>query len=272
MRCPGQDSRYWKPGAIFEVPCPVCDNPVEFFKDESIRRCKTCGHKLVNPKMDFGCAAYCKFAEQCLGELTPELLAQRKELLKDRVAIEMKQYFKRDFKRIGHATKVARYAEQIVREEKGDPAVVLSAAYLHDIGIHEAEQKHQSTEPKYQEEYGPPIAREILAKLGAKPEMVEEVCDIVGHHHHPRPEETVNFKVLYDADMIVNLEENQQEAKLSPEKLATMIERNFLTATGRQVAQKALLATEVTENTEKNLKNPNYQTPIIKGKDSGALS
>jgi hypothetical protein len=42
---------------------------VEFFKDESTRKCKNCGHGIINPKMDFGCAAYCKFAEQCLGEL-----------------------------------------------------------------------------------------------------------------------------------------------------------------------------------------------------------
>ena len=24
MKCPGQDIRYWKPGAIFEVKCPKC--------------------------------------------------------------------------------------------------------------------------------------------------------------------------------------------------------------------------------------------------------
>jgi HD superfamily phosphohydrolase YqeK len=237
MRCPGQDSRYWKPGAIFEVPCPVCDNPVEFFKDESIRRCKKCGHKLVNPKMDFGCAAYCKFAEQCLGELTPELLAQRKEMLKDRVAIEMKHYFKQDFKRIGHATKVARYAEHIVREEKADPAVAIPAAYLHDIGIHEAERKYQSTEAKYQEEEGPPVARDILTNLGAREDLIEEVCDIIGHHHHPRPEETVNFKVVYDADLIVNLEENQKDTVMGPENLAALIEKNFLTKSGSQLAR-----------------------------------
>ena len=251
MRCPGQDSRYWKPGAIFEAPCPVCDNPVEFFKDESTRRCKKCGHKMVNPRMDFGCAAYCKFAEQCLGELPPELLAQKNELLKDRVAIAMKHYFKQDFKRIGHATKVARYAEQIVKEEKGDPAIVLSAAYLHDIGIHEAERKHQSTAASYQEEEGPPIAREILNKLGANPLLLEEVCDIIGHHHHPRTEETVNFKVVYDADMIVNLEETQQETKLTPEKLETMIAHNFLTESGRQLARKTFLTAEIAENAEK---------------------
>jgi len=206
--------------------------------------------------MDFGCAAYCKYAEQCLGDLPPELLAQRNELLKDRVAIEMKYFFKKDFKRIGHATKVARYAEQIVKEEKGDPAIVLSAAYLHDIGIKEAEDRHQSTEPKYQEEFGPPIARDILTRLGANPGLIEEVCDIIGHHHHPRPEETTNFKTVYDADMIVNLEENRKESDWAPEKLGAMIEKNFLTESGRKLARSVFLnqATEVIENTEKKIK------------------
>ena len=72
MRCPGQDSRYWKPEAVYNVPCSKCGSLMEFFKDEPTRRCKKCGHKMVNPKMDFGCAAYCKFAEQCLGDLPPE--------------------------------------------------------------------------------------------------------------------------------------------------------------------------------------------------------
>jgi HD superfamily phosphodiesterase len=252
MRCPGQDSRYWKPGAIFEAPCSKCGSPIEFFKDEPSRRCKKCGHKMVNPKMDFGCAAYCKYAEQCLGDLPPELLAQRDELLKDRVAIEMKHFFKQDFKRIGHATKVARYAEQLVKEEKGDPAIVLSSAYLHDIGIKEAEARHQSTEAKYQEELGPPIARELLTRLGASPELIEEVCDIVGHHHHPRPEETTNFKVLYDADLIVNLEENQKDQTMEPEKLTRVIEKSFLTEAGRKLAREILM-NGTTENTEKKV-------------------
>jgi hypothetical protein len=206
---------------------------------------------MVNPRMDFGCAAYCKFAEQCLGELPPELIAQKKDLLKDRVAVEMKHYFKRDFRRIGHATKVARYAEQIVKEEKGDAAVAISAAYLHDIGIQEAERKYQSTAAEHQETEGPPIAREILSKLGAGPELIDEVCDIVGHHHHPRLEETVNFKAVHDADLIVNLDENRQNTPLSNDKLKALIEKNFLTAAGKVLAKKLLLTTESTESTEK---------------------
>lgn len=241
MKCPGQDSRFWEPGAIFESQCPNCGHSVEFFKDESSRKCKNCGHKFVNPKMDFGCASYCKFAEQCLGDLPPELLAKREDLLRDRVALEMKKYFGKDFKRIAHAMKVARYAEQIVKEERGQPAVVLAAAYLHDIGIREAERLHQSSAARYQEELGPPVAREILSRLGARDELTEEVCDIIAHHHHPRDRETLNFMCLYDADLIVNIEENHQENPLAPEKLRALIDRSFFTETGKALALQALL-------------------------------
>ena len=243
-RCPGQDTMYWKPGAIFEVVCPKCGHQVEFFKDDPTRRCKNCGHKFVNPKLDFGCASYCQYAEQCLGDLPPEILAQREELLKDRVAVEMKRYFKRDFKRIGHAANVARYAEQIVKEEKGDPAVVLCAAYLHDIGIHEAERKYNSTAARHQEKEGPPIAREILRRLGIREDLIEGVCDIIGHHHHPRDEETLNFKILHDADLIVNLEEKQKKAPTDPDKLAAIIEKAVQTESGRKLARSVLLRSE----------------------------
>ena len=154
MKCPGQDTQYWDAEAIFEAKCPECGHVVEFFKDDTTRKCNGCGHRFVNPKMDFGCAAYCQYAEQCVGDLPPELLAQKEDLLKDRVAIEMKRTFKTDFKRIGHATRVARYAERIGKSEGANMAVVLSAAYLHDIGIHIAEQKHGSTSGKLQEQEG----------------------------------------------------------------------------------------------------------------------
>ena len=241
MKCPGQDSRYWKPGAIFEAKCPKCGNEVEFFKDDTTRKCKKCGNRFLNPSMDFGCASYCQYAEQCIGDLPPELIAQKENLLKDRVAIEMKRYFKQDFKRIGHATRVAGYAEQIGKEQRGNLAVILTAAYLHDIGIKEAERKHQSTAARYQEEEGPPVAREILTRLEARAESIEEVCDIVGHHHHPRSDESINFKSIYDADMIVNLEENQKENPMAPEKLTNMLDKSFLTESGCNLGKKIFL-------------------------------
>ncbi|MFV9644708.1 MAG: HD domain-containing protein [Desulfobacterales bacterium] len=241
MKCPGQDIRYWKPGAIFDVKCPKCGHDVEFFKDDTVRKCGKCGYKFINPDIDFSCASYCQYAEQCLGTLPPELVAQKEELFKDQVAVEMKRYFRPDFKRIGYARRIARHAERIGKNEGGNLAVILAAAYLHDIGIHEAERKYGGTAPEYQEKEGPVIARSIMTRLGAKEGLIDEVCDIIGHHHHPRSEESVNFKVLYDAELIANLEERQKENPMDTDKLAEFVEKSFLTKSGRKEARNVLL-------------------------------
>ena len=133
MKCPGQDTLYWKPGAIYDVKCPECGKTVEFFKDDTARKCGHCGHRFVNPQMDFGCAAYCPYAEQCIGSLPEEVLAQKQDLLKDRVAVEMKRFYKADFKRIGLASRTARYAERIAKAQQANLPVVLCAAYLYNM-------------------------------------------------------------------------------------------------------------------------------------------
>ena len=78
VKCPGQDTRYWKKGDIFDVRCPKCGEEVEFFKDDVRRRCK-CGRVIVNPKLDLACAEWCQQAEKCVGELPEGLEAAKKK-------------------------------------------------------------------------------------------------------------------------------------------------------------------------------------------------
>jgi len=239
MRCPGQDTRFWKPTDIFEIQCPKCESRLEFFKDDVRRRCR-CGHEIINPKLDLGCARWCPYAEQCVGVAPEEAKAKsaggQKDSLRERIAFEMRKYFGRDFKRVTHALKVAAYAEEILKKEGGNGLVVLGAAYLHDIGIREAERKYGSPSDYYQEMEGPPIAKEILEGLGVEEKMVEEICDIIGHHHNPRDEETLNFQVLYEADGLVLIEEESLSG--DHEKIGTLIEKVFRTATGKELAEK----------------------------------
>ena len=68
-RCPGQDQRYWTADDIFDVCCPYCDQEIEFWKDEPFRLCRTCMKEVRNPRIDLGCAKWCKYAKQCLGTL-----------------------------------------------------------------------------------------------------------------------------------------------------------------------------------------------------------
>jgi len=136
------------------------------------------------------------------------------------------RYLGDDHKRIAHALRVTQTAKQIMeQEERADEVVVLSAAILHDIGIHEAEKKYGSSSPRYQHLEGPPIARKILEQEGLPDAAVEEVCDIVGHHHWPRQHESINFKIVYDADQIVGVEEGE------------LLQVTLLTGGGRRLAR-----------------------------------
>ena len=133
MKCPGQDMQYWKDDAIFEVNCPECEAVVEFYKDDTSRKCINCDYRFVNPKLDFGCASYCQFAEQCMGTLPENFLGSREDLLKDKVAVLLKRHLKTDFKSIREATEIAQLGENICKHEGGNLAVVLCAAYLNNV-------------------------------------------------------------------------------------------------------------------------------------------
>ena len=151
----------------------------------------------------------------------------------------MESYFGQDAKRINHARRVTAYAERLMGLEGGDYAVVIGAAVLHDIGIHEAERKYGSAKGQFQEKEGPPIAREILTRLGFDKQHIAEICEIIAHHHSPGKINTLNFKVLYDADWLVNLGDEYDIRDKN--KLSGIIESVFLTASGRRIAREIFL-------------------------------
>ena len=67
--CPGQDTQFWTPDNIFDKPCIHCGQMIEFFRDDLRRACPHCGEYMVNPENDMKCAAWCKFADECLAQL-----------------------------------------------------------------------------------------------------------------------------------------------------------------------------------------------------------
>jgi hypothetical protein len=226
MKCPGQDTRYWKPGDIFEVDCPNCGSKVEFFKDEATRRCRNCKNMMVNPQMNFGCASYCQYAAQCLGELGPELLAKRNDLLKDRVAIEMKRQLGREFHKIGHAVRVAKYVEEIAPAEKAEPALLLCAAYLHVFSESDGEDRVAG---------GQKVAREILTGLGAEPELVEKVLGVIDQFFTQSGEDSISARVFADAHLLASMEESRGPSPASQPEAAPVPDRVPVTETGQRI-------------------------------------
>ncbi len=238
-RCPGQDSRYWDSDVAFDAPCPNCGEIVEFWKDQPRLRCSHCGQKVLNPQLDTGCAKWCKFAVDCFG-LDPT--GQQDESFCRALIQKMTEVFGDDRKRIEHALEVLDFAETILQTEHADPLVVRAAAVLHDIGIQEAEKKHNSAAGKYQEIEGPPIARAILDKFDVSDKHTEHICRIVGSHHSASDADSPEFDIIWDADRLANIPE--ECGQKNPQQLADHIATMFRTATGKKLATEKLLNEE----------------------------
>ncbi len=239
--CPGQDTRFWRPEDIFEIKCGGCGAAMEFFKDEARRRCKKCGTLVVNPKMSMGCAQWCEHAKECLG-FDPKELAEEgahETALTEKLIAAMKKVFGADQKRITHALSVLERAEEIMRREGGDPKVILASAILHDIGIQEAERKHGGSAGVYQEMEGPAIAEPILKEAGLDKDTIEHVLKIIANHHSAKDVDTLEFRVLWDADWLVNVPDEYPDA--DKETLERKIEKIFKTGAGKALAYKTFL-------------------------------
>ena len=241
MQCPGQDTRYWKPDDIFEIPCQACSTPVEFFKTDVRRRCPQCGKRIQNPKISLGCARWCSYAKECLGfdPASMELADSAELSLTDRLVEAVKGEFGDDQPRITHALLVLDRAQELLRREEGDPRVVLAAALLHDIGIPEAERRHGSAAAEHQETEGPPIARRIMEEVGMDEDTIEHVCRIVSSHHSAGDIDTQEFRIVWDADRLMEVPE--EFLRYDRERLQGIIDRVFRTENGRLKAYKTLV-------------------------------
>lgn len=145
-------------------------------------------------------------------------------------------YDRGDPKRINHFMKVYAFAGLIGRKEgvSGRELDILEvAAVLHDIGIHNAEMLHGSSDGKYQELEGPGVAADILSALGADNEFIGKVCNMVGRHHTYTGIDSLSLQILIEADFLVNIfEDGMSDAAISSVK-----EKIFRTAEGTRLLE-----------------------------------
>ena len=174
MKCPGQDTRYWKPGDIFAAECPKCGAEIEFFKDDTRRRCAWCGHMFYNPKIELGCAEWCQYAEKCV----PDLVKAKKaaQTFKEILAGQVQNYLQADPAAWEETEAALNYAQELLKAEGGDPKVVLAAILLHRVD-----------EAK---------AREFLAELETEPELAADILELIAGRGQPRD---LNWQLYQDA-------------------------------------------------------------------------
>lgn len=152
----------------------------------------------------------------------------------------MKSTFGDDLPRVDHALKVLGYAELILDSSPGVCGLVVrAAAILHDIGIPAAERKHGSSSGRYQEIEGPPIAREILQGMDLDAQAIDHVCRIVGSHHSAGDIDTPEFRIIWDADWLVNIPDEYDTSDSNG--ISELIDKVFKTPKGRTIAQELFL-------------------------------
>ncbi len=154
---------------------------------------------------------------------------------------EIRKVFQNDAHMIDHTQRVFDYTRQIVVGQPGmneeEKRITALAALLHDIGILESEKKYHSRSGKYQHVEGPPLARMIMIKAGEPQAIIDRVAYIVGNHHHFSKADGIDFQIMIEADMLVNL----RNETIRPDKLATFIEKFFNTQRGRELAKSIYL-------------------------------
>jgi predicted HD phosphohydrolase len=151
----------------------------------------------------------------------------------------MERYFANDQRRIDHALQVSIYAGELLAYIDADPVVTLASAYLHDIGIPMAERKHGSSSGKWQELEGPPIARKILLDLGAESVFTEQVAEIIANHHTRDGVKSPEFRVIWDADALVNFAEALPSR--GEEQRENILQDHMATEAGFRIARRIFI-------------------------------
>lgn len=149
---------------------------------------------------------------------------------------EMHAFEKGSPKRIHHFTKVHSFARQIGQWEQLDEDtqfLLEVTAVLHDIGIRPSKEKYGYCDGKTQEEMGPPLARTLLEKYEVTEEEIQRVCYLIAHHHTYDNVDGLDYRILLEADFLVNLYEN----KTPEEGVLSAYEKIFVTDAGRSLCK-----------------------------------
>jgi len=152
------------------------------------------------------------------------------------VMLRMMDDYAGDPKRIQHFIKVYQFAKLIAAMENVDQStreIIEVAALTHDIGIKASEEKYGSSAGKYQEREGPPIAREMLLKIGYALDFTARVCFLIAHHHTYDDIRAIDHQILVEADFLVNAYEDHFTAQA----VESVLGKVFKTASGKALLQ-----------------------------------
>ena len=80
-----------------------------------------------------------------------------------------------------------------------------------------------------------------MSKYEIAKEQVDHICTIIANHHSAKEIDTIEFRIVWDADRLVNIAVDSADA--DKEKLREIVDKTFKTCKGRQIAAELFLKT-----------------------------
>lgn len=132
---------------------------------------------------------------------------------------------------INHFLKVWAFARTIGEQEGLDEQTQRTlelAAVVHDIACPACREKYGNANGKYQELESPPLVEKFFEGMPVERRTAERISWLVAHHHTYTNVEGLDYRILLEADFLVNA----GEGGLSRAAIETMRQNVFRTETG----------------------------------------
>lgn len=140
--------------------------------------------------------------------------------MKEQMIAKMVDFYRGNLEDINHFIKVHAFAALIGKLERLDEErqnILEIAAIVHDIACPLCREKYGNTNGAHQEAESEPLLREFLAEFCLPADVEERVIYLVTHHHTHTNVDGLDYRILLEADYLVNAGESERYAKAMDE-------------------------------------------------------
>ncbi|MBQ8151041.1 MAG: HD domain-containing protein [Clostridia bacterium] len=148
-------------------------------------------------------------------------------------------FFGKDSKDLAHALNVLKYVQLLLPEVAPDDWARFraeAAALVHDITCPLCREVYGECPGDLQEQKSELILDLFFEKHDLPPQQVKRIIWMVSHHHTPEASDEPDFRLLIEADLLANL----QEQNLDLFDLRQLAVRTMRTQTGQEELRKML--------------------------------
>lgn len=141
---------------------------------------------------------------------------------------------------IEHFLKVYAYARMIGKQEQLDEKtqkILEIAAVTHDISCPLCREKYGSAGGTNQERESEALLRPFLEEFSLPQDVLERVVYLVSHHHTVTGIDGVDYRILLEADFLVNA----SESNMKKEQIQNFYDRVVKTAAGKRLFESIYL-------------------------------